>query len=112
MTDPVKPVAHKIGVDKDGRPLKGIGSWSKRRLFMYLVNAFCAWVIIYCLWNRLDTRVAETAVMMAFGVMGASTGAYVFGAVWDDRNKMELLGMRPGDEMGIPPSAVVDRPLH
>lgn len=102
--------------DLEGKPTKGVGSWRWRRAFLIAVNLFCVWVIAYCLVSRLESRVAETAVMMAFGVMGASVGAYVFGAAWDDRNKMELLGMRPGDEMDDrssgTPLMVQDRPLR
>jgi hypothetical protein len=105
VAEPVEAPAAPCPKDLEGRPLTGVGSWRWRRLFLWVVNIFCGWVIVYCLVERLESRVAETAVMMAFGVMAASVGAYVFGAVWDDRNKMDLLGTQPGDD-------VVDRPLR
>lgn len=98
---PVAPVRQ----DLDGKPVKGVGSWRWRRLFLWVVAFFCGWVVSYCLVERLESRVAETAVMMALGTLAALTGSYVFGAVWDDRNKMELLGTQPGDD-------VADRPLR
>lgn len=85
--------------DLDGKPTSGVGSWRWRRLFLWAVNAFSAWVVAYALIERLDSRVAETAVMMAFGTMMTSVGSYVFGAAWDDRNKMQLLGTKPGEEV-------------
>lgn len=93
-----------VQTDLDGKPVKGVGSWRWRRFFLWAVNVFCGWVIGYSLVERLDTRVAETAVMFAFLTMAGSVGSYVFGAVWDDRNKMQLLGTQPGED-------VKDRPL-
>ncbi len=54
------------------------GSWAIRRRFMFLVVAFCCTVIAYCLWAGLETRVAETAVIGAFMVIGGVIGSYVF----------------------------------
>ena len=61
-------------------------SWSKRRRYMYLVSLFCAGVITYILWKELDTKPAETAMMFAFLALITTTGSYVFGAAWDDKN--------------------------
>lgn len=96
--------------DFEGRPKSGVGSWVWRRAFLWAVNLFSAWVIAYVLWEKLDTRPADTAVMMAFGTMMMSVGSYVFGAAWDDRNKMELLGKKLGDDDRT--SAIGDRPLR
>jgi hypothetical protein len=41
--------------------------------------------IAYCLVTRLDSKVAESAVTMAFTTLMAVTGSYVFGATWDDK---------------------------
>ena len=81
--------------DFEGRPKNGVGSWVWRRTFLWAVNVFCAWTIGYVLWNKLDTRPADTAVMMAFVVMATSVGSYVFGASWDDKNKLEALRGKP-----------------
>lgn len=61
-----------------------LGSWGVRRTFMFVVSAFCCWVVAYVLINRIDTRPADTAVMFALlGLLGI-VGSYVFGAVWQD----------------------------
>ncbi len=61
------------------------GSWKVRRRVMFTVLAFSMAVICYGLWK--DNKVAETAVTMAFTAIMATTGSYVFGATWDDKNK-------------------------
>ena len=90
--------------DLDGRPTNGLGAWRWRRGFLLVVNAFCMWAVWYCLWHNLESRVAETAVMMSFFTVMGSVGSYVFGATWDDRNRMQLLGTTPGEK-------IADRPL-
>lgn len=92
--------------DLDGNPKTGVGSWIWRRTFLWAVNLFCCWVIGYVLWNQLDTRPADTAVMMAFATQMMSVGSYVFGAAWDDKNKMQLLGAKSGEN-----TTIADRPL-
>ena len=87
------------------RPQQGLGSWRFRRLFLWVVNAFSAFVVIYILAKELDTRPADTAMMMAFLVILGSVGSYVFGAVWDDANKMQFLGARLGDRVDEPREA-------
>ena len=62
------------------------GSWRLRRNFMFATAVFCAMVITYVLWEGLDTRVAETAVTMAFVILGSTVSSYVFGAAWEDIN--------------------------
>lgn len=51
---------------------------------MFAVCVFCVVVVSYCLYNRLESRVAETAVTMAFTTIISVTGSYVFGAAWED----------------------------
>ena len=63
-------------------------SWRFRRLFMLWQMVFCKVVIGYILWTDKATRVAETAVDFAFVLMGTIILAYVFGATWDDLNKI------------------------
>lgn len=61
-----------------------MGSWRVRRGFMFVISAFCCWVVGYVLIERIDTRPADTAVMFALlGLLGI-VGSYVFGAVWQD----------------------------
>ncbi len=60
-------------------------SWKYRRRTMFFVLAFSFAVISYGLYS--DNKVAETAITMAFTTVMATTGSYVFGATWDDKNK-------------------------
>lgn len=100
--------------DGDGLPKTGVGSWKWRRIFLWSVNIFCAYIIFYIVYTKLDTRPADTGMMMAFITQMMSVGSYVFGAAWDDKNKMELLSARIGQQVGgapIAPSPVMNRPL-
>jgi hypothetical protein len=56
-----------------------------RRRLITAVTVFCMATIAYCLVTRLDSKVAESAVTMAFTTLMAVTGSYVFGATWDDK---------------------------
>ncbi len=61
------------------------GSWKVRRRVMFMVLAFSVGVVCWSIWK--DNKVAETAITMAFTTIMATTGSYVFGATWDDKNK-------------------------
>jgi hypothetical protein len=65
-------------------------TWSKRRRYLYVQTVFCMGVIAYVLGAGKTDRVAETAVMMAFGALIAFAGSYVFGAAWQDINHMRV----------------------
>lgn len=71
-----------------GEPEKD--SWSRRRTFMFAVSLFCAVIIGYSLLNNMDTKVAETAVTMAFFTLMSITGGYTFGAAWEDISKHKI----------------------
>jgi len=62
------------------------GSWKIRRRFMFVIMAFCMGTIVYCLYAGEDTEVAQTAVSMAFLIIGTTVASYVFGAAWQDIN--------------------------
>lgn len=62
------------------------GSWRIRRLFMFIISAFCVGAVSYVLLNGSTGEVAETAVTMSFFTLMSIVGSYVFGAVWDDNN--------------------------
>lgn len=62
------------------------GSWTVRRRFMFVIMAFCMGTIVYCLYMGEDTEVAQTAVSMAFLIIGTTVASYVFGAAWQDIN--------------------------
>ena len=70
------------------------GAWMHRRRIIYGTLVFCAFCIIYLLFHGSDTRLNETIVNSAFLLAGGVIGAYVFGAVWDDKN-MASLGASP-----------------
>jgi hypothetical protein len=67
-------------------------NWHTRRRFMFAVSAFCIWVVTYILLRDKDTEAAKTAVEMSFWTLLGITGSYVFGATWDDLNKMKFTG--------------------
>jgi len=81
-----------LPTDCADRPSVGVGSWTVRRRFMFIVIAFCMGVVSYCLWQNLESRVAETAVMSAFFVIGTTIGSYVFGAAWQDISSIRRTG--------------------
>jgi len=62
------------------------GNWKIRRRFMFVIIAFCMAVICYCLWHDTNTEVAQSAVSMAFVIIGTTVASYVFGAAWQDIN--------------------------
>ncbi|MCP4897728.1 MAG: hypothetical protein GY906_12210 [bacterium] len=62
-------------------------SWKIRRRFMFIVTAFSMAVILLALLVKPDTAVAGTAISFSFGTITGVLGSYVFGAVWDDKNR-------------------------
>lgn len=68
-----------------------VDSWKFRRLFMLWQMLFCKIVIGFVLVMDKTGGVAETAVDFSFCLMGVIILAYVFGATWDDMNKMNFI---------------------
>lgn len=66
--------------------------WRFRRRFMIVTVAFCKAVIVYVLVSDLESASAETAVNMAFLIIGTTVSSYVFGAAWEDINKHKDMG--------------------
>lgn len=62
----------------------GGSSWKVRRRMMFVVVAFCMWVIGYVLVKNLTSGPADTALTMAFLTIISIVGSYVFGATWED----------------------------
>jgi hypothetical protein len=60
--------------------------WTNRRRWIWRVTAFCMVVVAFCLWRGDDSRLYETAITWAFGLLGTLGGAYVFGAAWEHRS--------------------------
>ena len=87
--------------------------WKYRRRIIFLALAFCAGATAWCLTGRVDTELAETAILALCGLSGSIIGSYVFGAAWDDRNaeqraltvstpSVDASGCRNGDVWGDP----------
>lgn len=68
--------------------------WRKRRLIMIAVLIFCFLCIGYILIRGVDTVTAQTTVSMSFMTIISIVGSYVFGATWEDINKINLKGRK------------------
>ena len=66
------------------KPLEGRPSWKNRRRVIFLTLGFCAFCIAYIMIFGVDSRVNETIVLGAFGLMFTTIGFYVAGAAWTD----------------------------
>jgi quinol-cytochrome oxidoreductase complex cytochrome b subunit len=65
-------------------------SWRIRRRIIVAALIFCAAEIVYLtVWGK-DTRLSETIANGIIILAGSVIGAYVFGAVWDDKNVMAM----------------------
>lgn len=69
--------------------------WTYRRRWIWAATAFCMVVVAYCLWRGDDTRLYETAITWAFGLLGTIGGTYVFGAVFEHRSLAQNILRRP-----------------
>jgi hypothetical protein len=69
-------------------------SWKIRRRIVVSTLIFCAFCVLWIMIRGDARSVNEVIVMCAFGLAGSTIGAYVFGAVWDDRNVMKEIGPR------------------
>lgn len=67
---------------------EGKAPWRLRRRIILSTLVFCAMCIAYIMvWGEHDSRVHETIIIGSFGTGTAVIGSYVFGAIWDDKNK-------------------------
>lgn len=69
--------------------------WTIRRRVIVGTLIYCGVVFAYLAAFGDDTRLNETIVMTLGAVGGSTIGSYVFGAMWDDRNKMKFKGAGP-----------------
>lgn len=68
-------------------------SWKIRRRIVILALCFCAGCIAYLMiCGQPDSRLHETIAYGLFVTAISVIGSYVFGATWDDRNVMKMLG--------------------
>lgn len=64
-------------------------SWAIRRRIIVATLVFCAGEVVFLTgWGR-GTDLHETIANGIILLAGSVIGAYVFGAVWDDRNLLE-----------------------
>lgn len=73
------------------RPAVGLPetSWAIRRRVVFGTLAFCASGVTYLtIWGGPDSRLHETIASGLIALAGAVIGAYVFGAAYDDRNRI------------------------
>lgn len=62
-------------------------SWRIRRAIIIGTIIWCVAMVTYlAVWGR-DINLSETTVNGCLLLMASVIGSYVFGAVWDDRNK-------------------------
>lgn len=59
-------------------------SWKYRRRAVFGSMVFASLVILYALVFARNEPIAETALLSAFGLMGAVTAAYIGGAAYED----------------------------
>lgn len=72
------------------RPSLPRPSWAIRRRIIVATLVFCAGEVVFLTaWGR-DTDLHETIANGIILLAGSVIGAYVFGAVWDDRNLLAL----------------------
>lgn len=91
--------------------------WKIRRRVVLAVLAVCAVAVLrftFLPTAGVDPELAKMIVLGAYGLAGTTTGAYVFGAAWDDRNVMKLIGK---DAYALEPPAwpkdiVMPEPAH
>ena len=59
-------------------------SWTFRRRAVFGSLIFAGLIIVYILIRWDDTNLAQTAVLGAFGLIGAIVASYIGGAVYQD----------------------------
>ena len=62
-------------------------SWFWRRIAVFTSLAVCDAVILYLMVFGPDTRLNPDIANGVILLIGAIVNGYVFGAIWDDRNK-------------------------
>lgn len=63
--------------------------WARRRRVVFATLSYCAVQNGYLVALGADTVLHRSLAEGAFMLAGAVVGSYVFGATWDDRNKMQ-----------------------
>lgn len=63
-------------------------SWIWRRTTVFGTLGFCAWAVGYLTIWGADTALAREIATSLILLAGTVIGSYVFGATWDDLNRM------------------------
>ena len=58
-------------------------TWKRRRKYLYIVTIY--FMILPLMAFVIDKAAAQTAILASVGGLTSMVGAYVFGAVWDDK---------------------------
>ena len=62
-------------------------NWKRRRKYLYLVTLY--FIALPLMAFIFDKSAAQTAILASAGGLTSMVGAYVFGAVWDDKSKSD-----------------------
>lgn len=79
LSDETNIVGQTIMKPQAGRP-----SWKNRRKVVFATLLFCAFCIMFIMFQGNDTQVNQTIILGSFALAGSVIGAYVFGAAWTD----------------------------
>ncbi len=72
---------------------------------------FCASTAAHWAGRGVDTQLCQTIVTSCALLSGSVIGAFVFGATWDDRNVMTILGPQAyQDQLPAPAGLPTDEP--
>ena len=86
-------------------------SWKIRRRVVIATIGFCMGCIVYLMVKgEADSRLHETIAMGVIGLFVSTVGSYVFGAAWDDKNIMSILGKEAYRGQGQSPPEVWPAP--
>lgn len=66
--------------------------WKIRRTVVICVLFFCAFCVLWIMFDNKDRSIYEVIVVSSFGLAFSTIGSYIFGAVWDDANVMKEIG--------------------
>lgn len=68
----------------------------RRKIIIYSLiwlGMLITFVSLYALFKSRESSLQETIVIAAFTLFGSIVGSYVFGAIWDDKNKRSTPGV-------------------
>lgn len=97
-------IAERSPAGSPGEPdVYGRPPWKVRRRIVHGTLIFLALVIAWLVVRGEDSELNQTIATSSFLFAAAVIGSYVFGAIWDDRNVMTLLGPKAYQDQVPPP---------